>query len=62
MKHETIAEQLTRIQKWQVTEMGNTCSICYGNNAQVKCEACGWWGKVPPPKTKSKIKPRKKNS
>ena len=47
-KKETIREQLARIQKWQVEVMGNTCTICHGDNAETQCAACGWWGKVPP--------------
>lgn len=35
------------LQKWQVNIMGNTCTVCYGNNASSKCSACGWHGDVP---------------
>jgi len=49
MAHE-IKELLEQIKKWQVEIMGNSCSICYGDNAQTECSACGWWGRVPPQK------------
>ena len=50
-----IQSQLAKIKKWQVEEMGNTCSICHGNNAETECCACGWWGRVPP-KDKNHLK------
>jgi len=37
-----------QIKQWQVETMGNTCSVCYGNNIYTACSACGWWGKVKP--------------
>ena len=43
-----IGKLLKDIQAWQVNVMGNTCTICYGNNAMTKCSACGWWGRVRP--------------
>lgn len=45
---DSIAVQLAAIKKWQVEEMGNTCTICHGSNAYTMCDACGWWGRVPP--------------
>ena len=36
------------IKTWQVDVMGNTCTICYGDNVWDKCSVCGWWGKVQP--------------
>ncbi len=48
VKEILMSERLENIRQWQVEKMGNTCTICHGRNANVKCEACGWWGRVPP--------------
>ena len=45
---ERMQELLDAIKEWQVKTMGNTCTICYGNNAMSECSACGWWGRVQP--------------
>lgn len=47
-----IGKLLEEIKNWQVNEMKNTCTICYGDNALTLCEACGWWGRVKPIKEK----------
>jgi hypothetical protein len=41
-------EDFQRVKHWQQTVMGNTCTICHGNNVWTRCEACGFWGYVVP--------------
>lgn len=45
---------INEIKKWQAEKMGNDCTICYGNNVQTECAACGWWGRVAPVKAANK--------
>ena len=45
---DVIGKQIKDIQKWQVEIMGNTCSVCHGDNTLSRCSACKFWGKVCP--------------